>query len=640
MCGIAGIADSKGGPVDEAALHSMCDALIHRGPDDDGYFVQPQAGSSSGSRFGGSASVGLGMRRLAIIDLTTGKQPVHNEDQSVWVVQNGEIYNYLELRAELEAKGHSFYTNSDTEAIVHAYEEYGCDAPKHLRGMFVFAVWDSNRQRLLLARDRVGKKPLLYSIAGNKLIFASEFQAILRHPDVSREINFEALNHYLSFMCVPAPMTAFANIQKLEPGHLLVWENGTLETRRYWSLDFSKKLRIGEQEAGERAVELLRDAVRVRLMSDVPLGAFLSGGIDSSAVVGLMSQLSSSRVKTFSIGFDEKDFSEIEHARRVANHFGTEHHEFVVRPDALEVLPTLVRHYGEPYADSSAIPTYYLSKMTREHVTVALSGDGGDECFGGYERYAAMRIAEQYSRLPGVMRNRVLEPAIDALPEAARSRSTYGRARRLLGVMGRPRGERYLTLVAGFDDQFKTELCTKQFLALSKQGSVLRGMQPWFSGNGETEIIDRVIMADTNNYLPNDLLVKVDIASMAVSLEARAPFLDHHVMEFAASLPAAYKLRGLTTKYLLKRALKGLVPQENLSRRKMGFGVPIGPWLRGELKGLLTDTILSEKAQSRGYFNSEMVRHLVDQHIEGRRDNAPQLWTLMLLELWHREFID
>ena len=360
----------------------MCDALIHRGPDDDGYFIQPVSGS--GSRFDGEASVGLGMRRLAIIDLTTGKQPVHNEDQSVWVVQNGEIYNYQELRAELESKGHSFYTHSDTEAIVHAYEEYGLDAPKHLRGMFVFAVWDSNRQRLLLARDRVGKKPLLYSVAGNKLIFASEFQAILRHPAVSREINFEALNHYLSFMCVPAPMTAFANVQKLEPGHLLVWENGAVETRPYWSLDFSKKLQIEEQEAGERAVELLRDAVRVRLMSDVPLGAFLSGGIDSSAVVGMMSQLSSSRVKTFSIGFDEKDFSEIEHARRIANHFGTEHHEFVVRPNALEVLPTLVRHYGEPYADSSAIPTYYLSKMTREHVTVALSGDGGDECFGGY----------------------------------------------------------------------------------------------------------------------------------------------------------------------------------------------------------------------------------------------------------------
>jgi asparagine synthase (glutamine-hydrolysing) len=580
------------------------------------------------------------MRRLAIIDLTTGKQPIHNEDQTVWVVLNGEIYNYPDLRRELEAKGHRFYTQSDTEAIVHAYEEYGCDVPRHLHGMFAFALWDVNEQRLLLARDRVGKKPLLYSIAGSKLIFASEFQAVLRHPDVSREINFEALNKYLSFMCVPAPMTAFAGIRKLEPGHLLIWEKGEARTVRYWSLDPSQKIDISEEEASRRAIELLRDAVRSRLMSDVPLGAFLSGGIDSSAVVALMSELSTGRVKTFSIGFDQQDFSEIEHARRVAERFGTEHHEFVVRPDALEVLPTLVRHYGEPYADSSAIPTYYLSKMTRQHVTVALSGDGGDESFAGYERYAAMRIAEFYNRLPGLVRDRVLDPAIAAMPAARATRSTYGRARRLLGVMGRPQSERYLALVSGFDEQAKAGLCSQEFLAKSAHGSSLRYMQTWFSGNGEADVVDRLMMADIGNYLPNDLLVKVDIASMAVSLEARAPFLDHRVIEFAASLPPSYRLQGLTTKYLLKRALRGFLPDENLTRRKMGFGVPISHWLRGELKQFLGDMILSTRALGRGYFKGEVVRHLVDQHVAARRDYSPQLWTLLMLELWHREFID
>ena len=636
MCGIVGIADSTGIPVSENDLRKMGGALVHRGPDDDGYYCSPHRDSSNRRR----SSVGLGMRRLSIIDLNTGKQPIHNEDQSVWVVFNGQIYNYPQLREELESKGHRFYTRSDTEVIVHAYEEYGCDVPEYLHGMFAIALWDSNRELLLLARDRVGKKPLLYSVTGNKLIFASEFQSILQHPDLSKEVNPEAINSYLSFMCVPAPMTAFAAIRKLEPAHSLVWQNGAIQIQRYWSLDFSKKTKLDEQEAADRALELLRDAVRARLMSDVPLGAFLSGGIDSSAVVALMSELSTEKVKTFAIGFEEQDFSETEHARRIAERFGTDHHEFVVKPDALEVLPTLVRHYGEPYADSSAIPTYYLSKMTRNHVTVALTGDGGDECFAGYERYSAMRIAEHYNRIPRFVREKALTSAISSLPPARVTRSTYGRARRLLSTLGLPRGQRYLKLVAGFDEDFKSELCTDEFIASSVKGSALTYMQRWFSGNGEFDIVDRLMMADTNNYLPNDLLVKVDIASMAVSLEARAPFLDHRIMEFAASLPTSYKLRGLTNKYLLKRALKGLVPKENLFRRKMGFGVPISDWFRSKLSGFLSETILSSSATNRGYFKTEIVRHLVEHHVEGRRDYAPQLWTLLMLELWHREFID
>jgi asparagine synthase (glutamine-hydrolysing) len=639
VCGIAGIANADGRPIDERVLRSMCDAIVHRGPDDEGYFVsRPERGADG--HFQGEASVGLGMRRLSIIDLATGHQPIHNEDKTVWITLNGEIYNYPELRAELEALGHCFYTQSDTEAIVHAYEAYGGDVAKHLRGMFAFALWDERRQRLLLARDRVGKKPLLYSIIGRELVFASEFQAILRHPDVSREVNLDAISQYLSFMCVPAPITAFAGVRKLEPGHVLIWHDGEAEVRRYWSLDFKKKIDLPEEEAGERVVDLLKEAVRVRLMSDVPLGAFLSGGIDSSAVVALMSELSSEQVKTFSIGFEEEEFNEINHARRVAERFGTDHHEFVVRPNAVEVLPTLIRHYGEPYADSSAIPTYYLAKMTRQHVTVALNGDGGDECFAGYERYAAMRVAERYHRLPRVFRERVVEPAMGAFPEAGSSRSRLGKARRFMDVVGRPSGERYLRWTSVFSEELKSELCTSDFLRRTATAHPLGHVQPWFEGNGEIDIVDRALMADTSHYLPNDLLVKVDIASMAVSLEARSPFLDHHVMEFAASLPASYKLRGLTTKYLLKKALKGLLPSENLTRGKMGFGVPIGKWFRGELKGFLTETILSERAVGRGYFKRDTVNRLVDEHTAGRRDYAHQLWTLLMLELWHHEFID
>lgn len=638
MCGIAGIASPQGEPIDQGVLRRMCDAMVHRGPDDEGYYTsESESGSESQLQH---ARVGLAMRRLSIIDLATGKQPIHNEDKTVWVVLNGEIYNYPELRVELESRGHRFYTNTDTEAIVHAYEEYGAQVPKHLRGMFAFALWDVPRQQLLLGRDRVGKKPLLYSLVGGTLIFASEFQALLAHPGVSREVNPEALFDYLSFMCVPAPQSAFRHIRKLEPGHTLIWKDGEVKTERYWSLDFRNKTELDEKEAGERVIELLRDAVRVRLMSDVPLGAFLSGGIDSSAVVALMSEVSGERVKTFSIGFDEKDFSEIAHARRVAERFGTDHHEFVVRPNAIEVLPTLVRHYGEPYADSSAIPTYYLAKMTRQHVTVALNGDGGDECFGGYERYAAMRLGERYSKLPRLLRERVMEPAIGVIPRARASRSRLGKARRFLDVVGRPTGERYLRWTSVFSDEMKAELCTKAFLTETTRAQALRLVQPWFTGNGEIEVVDRALMADTFNYLPNDLLVKVDIASMAVSLEARSPFLDHPVMEFAASLPARFKLRGLTTKYLLKNALRGLVPQENLTRSKMGFGVPIGSWFRGELKGLLREAILSERSLGRGYFERDAVHRLVEDHANGRRDHAHQLWALLMLELWHQEFID
>jgi asparagine synthase (glutamine-hydrolysing) len=627
MCGIAGVVNHNGHAVDRDLLARMCEAIRHRGPDDEGTYVKEH--------------VGLTMRRLAIIDLKSGQQPIHNADRTAWIVFNGEIYNYRELRAKLEKLGHSFYTDSDTEAIIHAYDQYGADCPKHLRGMFAFAIWDERTEELFLARDRVGKKPLLYAVVNNQLIFGSEFSALLEHPDISRDINREAIHYYLSFMCVPAPLTAYRAIRKLEPGHSLRFTRaGDIKIQRYWQPQFSPKTKLSEEEAGERAVETLREAVRVRLMSEVPLGAFLSGGVDSSAVVALMSEASSEPVKTFSIGFEEQDFSELHHARRVAEHVGADHHEFIVRPDAMEVLPSLVEHYGEPFADSSAIPTYYVSRETRKHVTVALNGDGGDECFAGYERYAAMRLAERYRKLPALMREGVIRQAVNLLPSSELKRGRVRSAKRFLQAASLPPVERYLRWVSVLDRAAKDALYTDRFRREMIEHDPASWLSPWFAHANGAGVVDASLLTDTMTYLPNDLLVKVDIASMAVSLEARSPFLDHHVIEFAASLPEKFKLRGLTTKYLLKRVLKKLVPVENLNRPKMGFGIPIGHWFRNEMKKFLGETILSERALKRGFFKAEEVKRMFDLHTRGEQDYAHQLWTLLMLELWFNRFID
>jgi len=604
----------------------MCAAIKHRGPDDDGFYF--------------NGAVGLGMRRLAIIDLKSGQQPIHNQDRTAWIVFNGEIYNYRELREKLEKLGHSFYTNSDTEAIVHAYDQYGADCPKHLRGMFAFAIWDERTQELFIARDRVGKKPLLYAQVNGQLVFGSEFSALLQHPDIPKDVDAEALNQYLSFMCVPAPLTAYQAIRKLEPGHSLRYRKGEIKIERYWQPDFSTKLDVSEQEAGERTIEILRDAVKVRLMSEVPLGAFLSGGIDSSAVVALMAEASSTPVKTFSIGFEEQDFSELHHARRVAQHVGADHHEFIVRPDALEVLPILVEHYGEPYADSSAIPTYYVARETRKHVTVALNGDGGDESFAGYERYAAMRLAERYHRIPAVLRESIVRHAIELMPSSETKRSRIRDVKRFIQAASLPKVERYLRWVSVFDTEAKRDLFTENFTRQTRGDSAANLLDPWFARVNGSGIVDAALLTDIMTYLPNDLLVKVDIATMANSLEARSPFLDHHVIEFAASLPEKYKLRGLTTKYLLKQVLRKLLPAENLDRRKMGFGVPIGHWFRGQLQPFLRETLLAQASLSRGLFRPEAVKRLVELHTRGERDFSPQLWTLLMLELWFQRFID
>ncbi len=626
MCGIVGLVRNDGKAVDEGLLRRMNEAIRHRGPDEDGFYLKD--------------NVGLAMRRLAIIDLSSGQQPIHNQDRTAWIVFNGEIYNYLELREKLEKLGHTFYTNSDTEAIVHAYDQYGTECPKHLRGMFVFAIWDQRTQELFIARDRVGKKPLLYAQVNGQFVFGSEFSALLQHPDISREIEPEAIDCYLSFMCVPAPLTAYKQIRKLEPGHSLRWRKGEVTTERYWHPDFSKKLKISEEEAGQQAIDILRDAVKVRLMSEVPLGAFLSGGIDSSAVVALMSQESSEPIKTFSIGFEEQDFSELHHARRVAEHVGADHHEFIVRPDAVEILPMLVEHYGEPYADSSAVPTYYVARETRKHVTVALNGDGGDETFAGYERYVAMGLTEKYRRVPEFVRESLIRQAVNLIPTSPVKKSKVRSAKRLLEVVSRPRVGRYMHWMSVFNEELKEPLYSESFRQQTDRAFARGILDRWISKSNGNGLVDTLLLTDLMTYLPNDLLVKVDIATMAVSLEARSPFLDHHVIEFAASLPEGLKLRRLTTKYLLKKVLRQLLPSENLDRRKMGFGVPIGHWFRGKMQPFLREVVLSEKALKRGLFKPEEVKQLVELHTRAERDYSHQLWTLLMLELWFQRFID
>jgi asparagine synthase (glutamine-hydrolysing) len=626
MCGIVGFVNKKGS-VDRPVLERMCEAIVHRGPDDDGFYTEENAA--------------LGMRRLSIIDVAGGKQPIHNADRTKWIVFNGEIYNYQELRRGLDERGHQFYTNSDTEAILHLYDEFGPDCLHHLRGMFAFAIWDEKEKTLFIARDRVGKKPLLYSHQANgDLIFGSEFQALLRHPAISREVDMQAIDSYLSYLCIPAPQTAFKQIRKLEPGHWLRWKDGEIETRRYWLPDFSKKIKISEEEAIEETTRILRESTRLRMISEVPLGAFLSGGVDSSAVVALMAQESAKPVKTFSIGFEDQDFSELKYAKRVAEHVGADYHEFIVKPDAMEVLPVLVEHYGEPYADSSAIPTYYVSKETRKHVTVALNGDGGDESFAGYERYAAMLAAELYTRVPRALRKMFIEAPVNLLPTSEIRKTRARDLKRFLKAASLPRKERYFRWMTTFTGDAKSELYTRDFAAAAAGGNPKDLLDGWFARANGSGLLDATLLTDQMTYLPNDLLVKVDIASMAVSLEARSPFLDHKLIEFAASLPENLKIRRFETKYLLKKVAARLVPKEVVYRRKMGFGVPIGRWFRNEMKDFVREVLLSERSLSRGIVRPEVVRRYVNEHLNGERDHAFQVWTLLMLELWFQKFID
>lgn len=628
MCGICGkININNREVVDARLIHKMTEVLKHRGPDDEGIYI--------------NGNVGIGHRRLSIIDLSKdARQPMSNEDKSIWIVCNGEIYNFQELRKVLEKKGHIFCSRSDTEVIIHLYEELGTDCVEKLRGMFAFCIWDEKRKRLFLARDRIGQKPLNYAIKNGNIIFASEIKSILQDPEISREVDINALDSYLTYQYVPAPETMFSGINKLPPAHSLVWENGKIKIERYWNLNFQNKINMAEDEFCQRILDLLTEATKIRLVSDVPLGVFLSGGIDSSAIVGLMSKLSSHPVKTFSIGFEEETFNELKYARKVAKIFATDHHEYIVKPEALNILPKIIWHFNEPFADSSCIPTYYLSKMTRQEVTVALNGDGGDETFAGYERYVANKIANIYNLIPQSIRKNLVSFITTVLPESTRRKDFIKRFKRFAKANDSSRERRYARWMSIFDDDLKSNLYSE------KLKNRLKGIDSWnylldvYRQSDANNFIDATLFVDIMTYLPGDLLVKIDISSMANSLEARSPFLDHKLMEFAASIPSNLKLKGWTTKYLLKKALTKILPKDILNRRKAGFGVPIGTWFRQELKDYAYDILLSEKSLKRGYFKKEAIKRILDEHTKGKIDHGARIWSLINFELWHQMFID
>jgi asparagine synthase (glutamine-hydrolysing) len=626
MCGIVGkVMPPQAGPVDRELLERMCVALEHRGPDARGLFLDEQTG--------------LGIQRLRVIDLVGGDQPISNEDGSVVVVLNGEIYNFRELRDRLRGDGHRFATQGDTEVIAHLYEEEGARCVRHLHGMFAFALWDRRRRRLLLARDRIGKKPLFYAFSRGGLTFASEMRALLEDRQVGTEIDPSAANCFLAYGYVPAPMSIFSGVRKLEPAHTLLLERGRMATERYWSLDYSRKLQVKDPR---ELLEPIRDAIRLatrrRLIADVPLGAFLSGGIDSSAVVAAMAEASTSAVKTFSIGFDNDAFDELPHARRVAGLFGTDHNEFVVRPDAISIVPKLVRHYGEPFADSSAIPSFYLAELTRRQVTVALNGDGGDESFGGYTRYVANRWASRLDHIPGPLRRGAA--AVVPGRGGGELTSLENKARRLLQGLALEPPARYARYVSWCDAAMRTRLYSDDFASLvadSPAADVIAG--PWDSATGK-DVLDKMLEVDVNTYLPGDLIPKIDIATMAHGLEARSPLLDHEVMELAASIPADLKVRGGDKKWILREALRDWLPDEILDRPKQGFSVPVGDWFRHELRDLVSGVLLDPKAVARGYFRPEAIRTMLDRHSRGASQETKPLWALFMFELWHREFVD
>lgn len=643
MCGIAGIVSlSPGRSVDPAALRAMAAQIVHRGPDDEGYYVDPQG------------RCGLAFRRLAIIDLAGGNQPIANENRTVWTAFNGEIYNFAALRAELQQCGHTFHTRTDTETIVHLYEEQGADCVARLHGMFALAVWDERRGTLLLARDRFGKKPLVHAVHDGYLYFASELKAILALSQVPRVLDPQALHEYLLFQYVPAPRCVYCGFAKLPPAHLLEVhagdastapsrtlpqhlsqrEGGALTPRRYWRLEptpFAGSYADAKAELGR----LLTAAVQKRLIADVPLGAFLSGGIDSSIVVGLMRRLGVSPLRTYSIGFEDARYDESHYAQRVAAHFQAEHHAHVVTPAAREILPTLAFHYDEPFADSSAIPTYYVANWTRTGVTVALTGDGGDEIFAGYDRYAALRLAGRLDFVPPAVRHGLARLA-GHLPHR-QPRTFAHRLYRFATALGETTARRYLSWMNIFTPAALQAGYCAEFAARLDFDAPLTAFDAHFA-HGPPPAANQAVHLDLATYLPFDLLVKVDIASMANGLECRAPFLDHELAAFALSLPLAWRMGSRGGKHILKDWARDLLPPEVLTRRKMGFGVPVGAWLRGELRDLVESCILAEDGVALRIFRPVWLRTFVDEHLSGRVNHEHPLWALLMLSLWERRW--
>ncbi len=621
MCGICGIYNaSSGEPASQAVLERMTRSIAHRGPDDSGFYRD--------------GALGLGFARLSIIDLSGGHQPMSNETGDVWLVFNGEIWNYRKLRGELQAKGHLFRTQSDSETIIHAYEEYGVNCVARLHGMFGFAIWDNARKRLLLARDRAGKKPLYYTRVDGDLIFASEIKALLHHPRVKREADTQAIADFLSVRYVPGPATLFAGIYKVQPGHWLLYENGSLRIERYWDFTFGETERRPINEYIEGIQTHIRRAVAERMMADVPVGAMLSGGVDSSIVTGIMSELTDHKVKTFAVGFDHPDYNELPYARLVADHFGTDHYELVVRSSDLTAYwPLLTWHRDEPVSEPSDLGVYLVSRLARQHVKVVLSGEGGDELFAGYPKYVVDWLAKYYHILPAAIRDGMITPLLDHLPYSMRKLKTAARN------ISQPAPQRWMAWFGIFNGQLK-----EQLLAGSVKASIdldaSRAFRRWLEQNPQRDDLSAMLYLDTKIWLPDNLLMKGDKMTMAASLEGRIPLLDHQLIEYAASIPSDIKIRPFRAKYLLKRAFADFLPAPILTRKKMGFNVPTSIWFREGQRGFITSLLLSERMRSRGYFNVDFVARMLREHLEGRTNYQAQLFTLASLELWFRVFID
>jgi len=614
MCGIGGIV---GASSERSLLERMGEAIAHRGPDEAAVLVEDHAGFT--------------FRRLSIIDVAGGHQPIFNESGDAFIIFNGEIYNHHQLRESLTNRGHRFRTLSDAETILHLWEEEGTNCLRHLRGMFAFAIWSRTERTLFLARDRVGKKPLYYhQLPGGGLVFASEIKAILQYPEIAREPDLTAIDLFLTLQYVPAPLTAFQGISCLPPAHWLLWRDGKVQIARYWRLEFADTVDLPEPELKEEILRLLGEAVRIRLESEVPLGAFLSGGVDSSAVVAIAAQSMTKPLKTFSIGFKDAAFDESSYARIVAERFGTDHHELVVEAEAVDIVTDIVWHYDQPFGDSSAIPSFCVARLTKPHVTVVLNGDGGDESFAGYNRYR-LSTYERYFELPQFLRTGLMAAVLPV--------SRYlGRGQRLLALSPQSVSEAYYATLIHLTPRLKPWLFTPE--TIEKLVSPVPPPLAFMRSKMHRTSLDMMMETDINHYLPNDLLVKMDVATMAHSLEARSPFLDHVLMEFMARVPAHLKLQRGVTKHILKSALRDLLPEVILDRPKMGFGVPLGRWLRTDLRDLLFDMVLSDRAINRGYFRYSSLRTMVDRTIGGSNNFQYLLWDLLMLEMWHRTFID
>ena len=624
MCGICGIVAKKQTPIDIERLKQMNDALIHRGPDSDGFFQQP--------------GVGLAMRRLKVIDLSTGDQPMTNESRTIWVVFNGEIYNFHDLRKQLIKSGHQFHSQSDTECILHLYEQYGANFIKHLRGMFAIALWDTNKKLLVLVRDRFGKKPLYYFEKSGTLYFSSEITSLLLGLQEKPAIDLSAINLYLSLQYIPDPLTAYQGIYSIPPAHYLTWQNGALNLERYWDLEYTPKINRDRNDLMAELKEKVTESIKLRMISDVPLGAHLSGGIDSSIIVSQMAELSTSPIKTFSVGFSESSFSELPYARAVAQRYSTDHHEFILDWGNIpELLTEILTHVGQPLADPSLIPLFHLSRLTRQQVTVALNGDGGDECFAGYARYWLDPFANIYQKLPKLFTNNLLPSVFNLFPDRSdrpSGSSPINGLKRLKEMAGIDPRASILRWGSFFSPQALHKLWNQPMLAEVNPNHAEEMLIQSFVSARADSYLDRTLYTDIKTYLPGDLLVKADRMSMAHSLESRSPFLDHEVVEWAARLPEQYKIRGLTGKVLLRDTFKDFLPNEINQRGKQGFGIPISAWCRGPLSNWLKQTLLNADEPFKSWFSLSVISRLIDEHQKGKVDHGKRLWTLAVLNRW------